>query len=214
MQASVQKTELGIVWKKLQRALEVTDLVLLDALLVRDRHAVPGTDEFVAGGIWFVVARVFRPYFVQKQSRRAPVLGGVLEPQSASIVEVHHESLGSDRWFLSWRPGLKRHQRGDVGVQQRAVLQDPVLVVANLLVSSAYAKPIQVSLRIKNTDRRARAARWTEKHLRAIVAHQDQQGIEIYEEFVNLLWSPRPDLVERGVRLPRLMPFDGVQPLL
>src|SRR4029453_11417794 len=146
MQASVEKNELGIVWKKLQRALEVTEFVLLDALLVRDRHAVPGTDDLVRSGIWFVVARVFRPYSVQKQSRRAPVLGRVLEPQSAPIVKVHHESLGSDRWFLSWRPGLKRQQRGDVGVQQRAVLQDPVLVVANLLVSSADAKPTQVSL--------------------------------------------------------------------
>ena len=34
------------------------------------------------------------------------------------------------------------------------------------------------------------------------------------KEFVNLLWSPRPDLIERGIRFPGLMPVDGVQPLL
>src|SRR4029453_1573769 len=155
MGTTVVKMKLGVLWKKRQRALEVTELVLLDALLVRGRHAVPGLDYLVPSWSWFVIARILRPYLVQNKSCSAPVLGRILEPQSAPIVEVHHESLGSGRRVLLWRPGLKRQLRRDVGVQQCAPRLDPVLVVANLLVSRADEKPIQLSPCIENRDRSA-----------------------------------------------------------
>src|SRR6476469_6876807 len=108
MQTAVEEMKFGVIWKKLQSALEVAELVLLDALVVRGRDAVPGLDHLIASGGRPIAARIPRPDVVQEQSRRTPVLGCVLKSQPATIVEVHHDSLRSRRWLLWWRFDLKR----------------------------------------------------------------------------------------------------------
>ena len=147
--------KLGVIWKKRQRAFEVTEFVLLDALLyaVVTRYQEWTISSRTGSGLLF--REIGWRHLVEKQPRRAPVLGSAFKPQSATILEVDHESLGSARRALCWGSYFSKAPVRRCRCAARLRASGCGSHRCEPLVAGQEAEPIYLRLRVENWRRRA-----------------------------------------------------------